>query len=122
MGAFAYVPPPLPGYTTIYPCADLVIPMGWVNLPLFFCAAPETVADMANLYISDPSTSSNEYVPTFVSYSTLPSRKASPARLQGTYVYMDDLMCVVQGDPAQQSQVTKLVLREMKEILPTVSG
>ena len=50
IGAFTYVVPPLPGDTTILLCIDLVLPMVWVNFPDMFCAASETVSDMANGY------------------------------------------------------------------------
>ena len=101
MGSFAYVVPPLPVGDTTYLFVDLVIPIVWVNpLPLF-CAASDMAAYLENLYIADPSSSFKKYGPTSRSYSTFPYRTTSPACLQGAFVYMDDLMCVSQGDPAQ---------------------
>ena len=63
MGAFAYVMPYLPADKTTYVCVDLVIPMGWVNFPQFFCMAYEMAADLENLSIVDPSSSLTKYGP-----------------------------------------------------------
>ena len=101
MGSFAYVVPPLPLDETTYLCVDLVIPIGWVNPPPIFCAASDMAVYLENLYIAEPSSPFNNYGPTSSSYSTFPYRTTSPACLQVTDVYMDDLMCVSQGDPAQ---------------------
>ena len=38
LGAFAYVIPSVPGYEGIFICIDLVLLMGWVDSPKFFCA------------------------------------------------------------------------------------
>ena len=72
--------------------------MGWVNSPDMFCAALETVADMANGYILDPTSAFVIYPPTMNAYSTTPAPTASSARLQCTEVYMDDLLSATQGD------------------------
>ena len=100
MGDFAYVVPPLPSDEKTYLCVDLAIPTGWVNTPPLFCAASDTETYLENLYIADPSSSFTKYGPTSNSYSTFPSHKNSPTCLQGADVYMDNLMCVSQGDPA----------------------
>ena len=112
--------PPLPGDTAIYLCIDLVLPMGWVNSPPFFCAASETAADLANSYIRDPTTPWSPYGPTRDVYSTTPSPPASSDRLQKVEVYMDDFMGMTQGGSAQQERVTELLLRAIKEIFPSV--
>ena len=84
IGAFTYVPPPLPSYTTILLCIDLVLPMGWLNSPDMFFAASETVADMANGYILDPTSAFQIYPPTANKYSTEPAPTASSDQLQCT--------------------------------------
>ena len=122
VGAFTYVVPPLPGDTAIYLCIDLVLPMGWVNSPPFFCAASETAADLANAYIKDPTTPWVPYKPTVGKYSTTPHPRASSTRLQEVEVYMDDFMGMMQGDVEQQERVTELLLQAIKEIFPTVSA
>ena len=47
-GAFAYATPSEPGYEGCIICINLVLPMGWVESPKFFCAFLETLTDMAN--------------------------------------------------------------------------
>ena len=54
IGAFTYVVPPPPTETSTLLCIDLVLPMGWVNSTDIFCAASQTVADVANGYFLDP--------------------------------------------------------------------
>ena len=72
VGAFSYVVPPLPSDTAIYLCVDLVLPMGWVISPPFFCAASETAAYIANAYMADHRLPTPEYVPTLGTYSAPP--------------------------------------------------
>ena len=67
MVAFACVVPPLPAYETTFICVELLILMDWVKFALLFCAASETLKDMENLYIADPSSSFTKYGPTSVS-------------------------------------------------------
>ena len=114
IGAFTYVVPPLPSDTEILLCIDLVLPMGWVNSSDMLCAASETVADMANGYILDPTSAFKIYPSTARKYSTEPAPTASSARLQCTEVYMDDLMSATQGDMKQQQRVSELTLRSLK--------
>ena len=42
VGEFVYITPSAPGYEGCIICIDLVILMGWVNSPIFFCAFSET--------------------------------------------------------------------------------
>ena len=46
---FNYVVSPLPEDTSIILCINLVLTMGWVNSPYFFCDASDMVADNANV-------------------------------------------------------------------------
>ena len=94
--------PPLPGDTKILLCIDLVLPMGWVNSPDMFCAASETVVDMANGYILDPTSAFLIYPPTATKYSSAPALTTSSARLQCTEVYMDDLLSATQDNMKQK--------------------
>ena len=50
VGAFTYVVPLVPDYNVILICIDLVLPMGWVDLPKFFCGFSETLTDVANTH------------------------------------------------------------------------
>ena len=93
IGAFTYGVPPLQTDTPNLLCIDLVMPMGWVKSPDMFCAASETVADIANGYLLDPTSAFESYPPTAGTYSLAPSPTASSARLQYIDVYLDDLNC-----------------------------
>jgi hypothetical protein len=46
--------PSRPGQDEAYVALPLVLPMGWAESPPYFCAATETIADMANTRLSDP--------------------------------------------------------------------
>ena len=51
VGAFAYVVPLVPDDDDILICINLVLPMGWVDSPKFFCAFSETLTDVANALV-----------------------------------------------------------------------
>ena len=120
VGAFAYVVPPLPSDTSFLLCINLVLPMGWVNSPDFFCAASETVVDITNDKITSSPPDLVAYGPTKALYSTAPHPQASEARLQCADVYMDDLICLAQGSPEQQQRVTEHAIRSIKEVFPSL--
>ena len=120
VGSFTYVVPPIPEYSEIYLCVDLVLPMGWVNSTPFFCAAYETAADLAKAYLAKPQTPWRTYDPTKDRYVTTPNNAAYSNRLQKVEVYMDDFMGTTQGDPDQQERVTEIFLQAIKEIFPSV--
>ena len=51
VSAFSYVIPSVPEDDVIIICIDLVLPMGWVDAPKFFCAFSETLTDMLNALV-----------------------------------------------------------------------
>ena len=112
--------PPLPTYISTLLCIDLVLPMGWVNSPDMFCAASNTVADVANCYLLDPTSAFTVYPPTAGTYYLAPYPTASAARIQYVDVYMDDLNCATQGYVGQQQRVSELTIRSKKEIFPSL--
>ena len=120
IGAFTYVVPPLPSDTTIILCINLVLPMGWVNSPDMFCAASETVADIANGYILDTTSAFLIYPPTANTYTMAPDPTTSSARLQCKEVYMDALLSTTLGDMKQQQRVSELTLWAIKENPPSL--
>ena len=122
VGTFAYVVPPLASNPAVYICIDLVLPMGWVSSPDLFCATSKTATDMANKSLHNPAAPYWTYRPTLGTYSTTPSPTASPARLQHADVYMDDIIAVTQGDQNQQTRVSELVLKAIKETYPSTPG
>ena len=89
VGAFTYVVPPIPEDPAIYLCVDLILTMGWVNSPPFFCAASETATDLANAYLANSQTPCRSYAPAKDIYATDPNNIASVNRLQKVEVYMD---------------------------------
>ena len=99
---------------------DLVLPMGWVRSPPFFCTASETAADLDNGYMADHHLPTPEYGPTSGFYSNVPSPPTSVSQLQVTDVYMDDLNCLAQGNITQQRRVTEMVLQGIKGIFPSL--
>ena len=98
VGAFTYVVPPIPSDPKPLLCIDLVLPMGWVNLPDLFYATSETVTDESNKAFRSVSTTKLPYLPTVGLYKTLITWTASPSRLQYADVYMHDINCLTQGD------------------------
>ena len=120
MGDFIYVVPPIPEDPEIYLCVYLVLPVVWVNSPLFFFAASETAADLANAYLENPQTPWSHYAPTRDIYATAPNDNASSNRLQKVEVYIDDFMGMTQSDPDQQERVTELLLWAITETFPSV--
>ena len=51
VGAFAYVVSSVPDNDVIIIFIDLVLPMGWVDSPKFFCAFLETIINVANALV-----------------------------------------------------------------------
>ena len=49
--AFAYATSSAPGEEGTIICIELVLPIGWVDPPKFFCAFLETLADVANTLV-----------------------------------------------------------------------
>ena len=85
-----------------------------------FCAASETVTDVANGYLLDPTSTFETYPPTAGTYSLATSPTTSSARIQYIDVYMDDLDFATKGDVDQQQRAYKLTLRALKEIFPSL--
>jgi hypothetical protein len=97
---FAYVLPQEEGKPI-----QLVVPsllqMGWVESPPYFCAATETVWDVANEYIETPVNmlrphKFHKYVVGDVEYETLPeSHNGDNGFLYMVEVYVDDFMSLI---------------------------
>ena len=101
VGAFAYVIPSAPGDEGIFICIDLVLPMGWVDSPKFFCAFSQTLTDVANALVE-----SELPVPVYGAISKIPSTGPGPPHTPESLThidcYMDDVISVVQGGPDRQ--------------------
>ena len=111
---------PLPSDPTILICIDLVLSMVWVISPDFFYYVLETIVEYVNGYALYLSSSFAIYPPTAGSYKTSEALTASPGRLKYVDIYMNDLLCAAQGEPAQQHRVSYLTIRALKEILPSL--
>ena len=97
---------PLPSDPTILICIDLVLSMVWVISLDFFYYVLETIVECVNGYALYLSSSVAIYSPTAGSYKTSEAPTASPGRLKYVDIYMNDLLCAAQGEPAQQHRVS----------------
>ena len=112
MGTFAYVIPSAPGVEDRIICINLVLPMGWLDSPNFFCMLLEILIDMANALVD-----TDLPVPSYAAISKIPSTGPVPPHtpeiVTHTYFYMDDIISLVQGDPYQQHQVCYGAVRSL---------
>jgi hypothetical protein len=69
---------------------NLVLPIGQVNSPDFFCFTPETVVDLANEYDKDINIPVPTYTTTVFLYHVAPSLTSSTQCLQYIDVYVYD--------------------------------
>ena len=51
MGALAYLVPATDKDSCVIICIELVLPMGWVESPKYFCTISETLTDVANTLV-----------------------------------------------------------------------
>ena len=100
-GAQEACAPPPPGIPLFLLCIDMVLPMGWVYSPNFFCAVSNIIIDNANGYALDPVSTFVVNPPASGAYKTTNGATASPNCLQYVDVCMDDLICDSQVDPTQ---------------------
>ena len=114
----------------------LVLPMGWVSSPPYFCAATETVADVSNARImlgdkparhrldrvadSEPVLDSS----TSPSHSYRPLRRPSgPKRPLGRFeVYVDDFCGVVQGGKRRRRRVRRVLFDTLDRVFRPIDG
>ena len=52
VGSFVYAVPSSATDDCVIICIDLVIPMGWVESPKYFCTFSETITDVANTLVN----------------------------------------------------------------------
>ena len=114
IGASTFVVALIPTDISNLLCIGLVLPIGWFNSPYMFCAASETVADVTNGYLLDPTSAFKIYPPTAGTYSLVSYPTASDTRLQYVNVYMDDSNCATQGDVGQKHRASELTVQDLK--------
>ena len=104
VGAFTYVVPAASGDDCLIICIDLVLPMGWVDSPKYFCAFSETLTDVANalVHTSLPVTA---YGAILEIPETGPGPPHTIDSLTHIYCYMEDVITTMQGGgrPSTQS-------------------
>ena len=92
--AFAYGILLAPGDEGTIICINLVLPMGWVDSPKFFCAFLETLTDMANTLVD-----TDFPVPSYVAISEIPANGPGPPHtpeiLTHINCYIDDVISAV---------------------------
>ena len=91
VGAFVYIIPLSPGDEGCIICIDLVLPMGWLDSPKFFCSFLETLTDVANALADKglpvPSYGTISKIP-----ETGPGPPHTPESLTHIDCYMDDVI------------------------------
>ena len=121
MGAFAYVVPLAPDNDFIIICVDMVLPMGWVDSPKFFCAFSEILTDVANAPVE-----TDLPVPAYGSITKTPSTRPAPPhtceRLTHIDCYTDDTISAVKGGPERQHQVFDGTVSALKWIFRSKPG
>ena len=85
-----------------------------------FCAALDTVVDVDNGYLIDPTSAFTIYPPTAETYALDLSLTVSSSRFQYVDFYMDDLNCATQGDVGKKKPASKLTIQALKEIFPSL--
>ena len=95
VGTFTYVVPLAPEDKVCIICINLVLPMGWVDSPKFFCVFSETLTAMANDLVD-----TDLPVPSYGAISEIPETGPGPPHtpesLTHIYCYMDDVISAVQ--------------------------
>jgi hypothetical protein len=108
----------------------LALPMGWVELPPYFCVATETITDLANDELWSMSTRPPKPHRLEATANTLPSDYTLPASspsLPPAYlgssspvacfdVYIDDFLGVCQGNQHRRDQVRRVLLHQLDNV------
>ena len=117
--------------------------MGWKNSGLAFCAATETIADVANTAITSytpqaqhhldaraaamyfrsipqPSISSTYKLQTDHLLRSPLLKRSSPRRLQAVDVFVDDFIAVAQGAPTHLSRVRRALFHAIDKVFRPV--
>ena len=119
---------PSPNKTNPLVAIPLVLPMGWKNSGVAFCAASETIADVSNAAIASNKPQLQHHLDAraaAMDYNSIPNpslskhyqlspghpqrnpllKRPSPKRLAAIDVFVDDFIALAQGCPKQLSRV-----------------
>jgi len=124
----ATLPPRLDGEEPLV-AVPLVPPMGWNESPPYFCAATETVADLANASIRAGTTFPPHRLESAAEtgrdqdlWSTRPAHLSPQPRdfaqgpLRYVDVHLDDLIGVAQGPPDDLAQLRRVILHNLDRV------
>ena len=84
VGTFAYITPLAPGDKGRIICIDLVLLMGWVDSPKFFCAFLEMLTDTANALVDK-----DLPVPSYSAISDIPGTGPPPPHNLESFTHID---------------------------------
>ena len=106
----------------------LTLPMGWTESPPYFCAATETIADLANTALQQPTQlgphrleghAYPKHVPTQADLTPLPPNRQDnlhTSPLQYVDVYLDDIVGLVQGHPDDLVVLPRAILHSIDDV------
>ena len=121
VGAFAYVVPAASENNCVIICINLVLPMGWVDSPNYFCAFSETLTDMANALVH-----TLLLVPAYGVISLVLKTGLGPPHITDSLMhincYMDDVITAVQGGADRQHKVFDGTVQALKWLFPSLPG
>ena len=96
VGTFSYVIPLAPGDKGCIICIYMVLTMGWVDSPKFFCAFLETLIDVANALVD-----TDLPVQSYGAISKIPVTGPGPPHTPDSLIYIDfymsDVISTVRG-------------------------
>ena len=112
----------------------LVLPMGWVLSPPYFCAFTETAADLANHYLADPSHQPRPHPLTHQANNPTNESTTTPTTPQSVWhrppflaktptqplayvdIYVDDFLALAQGPPQTLDNVRTTLFHAIDEV------
>ena len=113
VGALVYVVPLAPGDEGFIICIDLVLMIGQVDSPNFFCVFLETLIDVTNSLVD-----TDLLVPSYGAISEIPETGTipppTPENLTHSDFYMDDVISALQGRAYCQHRVFDGTFRSFK--------
>jgi hypothetical protein len=107
----------------------LALPMGWVESPPYFCAATETIADLANSRISRRQVPNHRLEheairpASALTHHTAPPVQFRPSQRMRTTpvgtidVFVDDFLGLAQGTAERRRHITRVLLHTIDEVL-----
>ena len=109
----------------------LVLPMGWVNSPPYFCAATETAADLMNArlrrqqeygphHLEEEALTGGDSKPIPSSASGSRAQQIHPPRYRRPLQYVDDFIALLQGGAQEQRNTMRVLLSTLDDIFRPV--